>query len=226
MKPAHTSSTIDPQIHHADPLTPVKLKEGVWYVNLATIYALKVLDLLYNNLLRRFVEDPPEFRRYLDGSNSVISGSFAVQFVDKDGGRQANDLDVYVGLNNVDGMIAFFARNGYESVEDGHSSRGYRGVHLLSRRTLAKGSQHVDIIESPTKCSLHPIAWFWSSAVMNFMTGSHFCIAYPGSTLARRSFVSPIRARHPGLPMLRSKYERRGYESIETQQYEGTGRSV
>lgn len=106
---------------------------------LASVYSKMVSRGAWdiNKRLKKFVKDPYGFRKRLAESDGIISGGFALQFMDRvdwDG----SDLDVCVQAGEkADGFVKYI-----EEVE---------GYDLASRKVGNYGWTHVDMVG----CSIH-----------------------------------------------------------------------
>ncbi|KAH9853917.1 hypothetical protein C2E23DRAFT_867870 [Lenzites betulinus] len=152
---------------------------------------------------------------------SVISGSAALHILDIDRTVDwtPSDLDVYTPLYSAAQVISYLCIvEKYEPYGDAINppypgvTSGFRSVVRLRR-----GEQSIDIIQSLTRSALHPIPYFWSTHVMNYVTADSFCVAYPDLTLAGRALLNPIQLlelEHPSSNIVDKmlKYIDRGYD--------------
>lgn len=178
------------------------------------------LHTRYNSTLRGFGVDPLSFRSVLRLTGSVISGSTALHILD--GARRAawapNDIDVYVPRGKAMRIVTHlqvvedFHLTRQDSAFYGRTASGFsRVIHL------SKGNTSIDIIESLTQSALHPIPYFWSTHLINYLTADSFCIAYPDHLLTGRGVLNPIALLEGQYPsprtlMVMEKYRARGYD--------------
>ncbi|TFK87791.1 hypothetical protein K466DRAFT_446806, partial [Polyporus arcularius HHB13444] len=132
---------------------------------------------------------------------AVISGSTALYFFMPDSGWHPNDLDIYV----ADGNWTSFLRTvqspeglnwsktppsqaaGSDDADNvpGRSIDAARGLRSV-RRFYTPNGRRVDVIRSPSNNAITPLRFFWSSAVMNFISPDACFCGFPRATLARR----------------------------------------
>ncbi|KAI9061415.1 hypothetical protein FKP32DRAFT_1540303, partial [Trametes sanguinea] len=149
------------------------------------------LDREFNASLRPYVRAPILFRNTLRMLHGVISGSFALAFVSRNNTPEFEpaDLDIYVGRSYAKRLASYLIQvEGYVPDDnDSHPyiSRGYTEVIGMSR-----GAVRVQVIQSETSSALYPLAHFWSSHVMNFLTADGFCVCYPAYTFQGRGLLS------------------------------------
>ncbi|KAI9064829.1 hypothetical protein FKP32DRAFT_1527238, partial [Trametes sanguinea] len=152
-------------------------------------------------------------------TSSVISGSTALHILDVD--RAATwtpmDLDIYAPCHSALQVVAYMCRvEKYELLEHpdtySYAAGGFDTVYRLRR-----GTKEIDIIQSSTRSALHPIPFFWSTHVMNYLTADSFCIAYPELTLNGKALLNPIHLLDnlhapPSVVANITKYNARGYD--------------
>ncbi|KAJ3482289.1 hypothetical protein NLI96_g7080 [Meripilus lineatus] len=176
------------------------------------------LSVRFSRMLEGYVDDPNRFREVLDETDSVISGSFVLRFIEGATDWAEGDLDVYVDSVSVDEVEQFLEGEGYVTAEEAQERRIYDhgGGSIREVKKLSKPGTpcSIDLIVSRNKLSVFPIADFWGTQVMNFLTGSSICIAYP-HTLNHIAFVVPRRSTDWKVPILVGKYQQRGYEFRE-----------
>ncbi|KAI0335952.1 hypothetical protein GY45DRAFT_1342100 [Cubamyces sp. BRFM 1775] len=159
-------------------------------------------------------------RNVLRVTNSVISGSSALHFLDVDRAPlwSATDLDIYTPIHCARQIVNYLCNvEGYHIVQEPvpskypHLRSGFATVFHL-RRDLSE----IDVIQSCTRSALYPIPYFWGTHVMNYLTADTFCVAYPEYTLEGKSLLNPVALvdkQHPNVRMLTNmdKYTERGY---------------
>lgn len=178
------------------------------------------LDRRYNAMLSYYVNHPEHLRTVLDETESALAGSFVLRFLEGILHWPRGDLDVCVDKNNTHRMIAVFVDEGYKRVqhtdqqEASHAEPGTIRQVIHMHRDGPGGERKVDIIVSNNKTSLVPIANFWATHVMNFLTGSALYVAYP-DTFLKKAVVSPTHKREWDIPILIAKYIQRGFTFYE-----------
>lgn len=107
--------------------------------------------------------------------------------------------------------------DGDEDEDDDAEDEGYGRLAGAARIVrLRRGDTRVDIICSKTDAALHPISYFWGTAVMNYLGADRVGCAYPLLTFQHKCLVTPV-ARIDGAPASKrverciGKYEERGY---------------
>ncbi|KAI9058810.1 hypothetical protein FKP32DRAFT_1554460, partial [Trametes sanguinea] len=143
------------------------------------------LDNEYNHALRTFVHDPKALRAVLRLVGGVISGSFALAFLVRNGPHpfEPNDLDIYIPRHRCQRLLQYLTtREGYQTVDDPPSQYDDNPA-LLSVYTLENNARRIQLVESRTSSSLYPLSYFWASHVVNFLTADNYCMAYPRLTL-------------------------------------------
>ncbi|EIW62571.1 uncharacterized protein TRAVEDRAFT_108110, partial [Trametes versicolor FP-101664 SS1] len=155
-------------------------------------------------------------------TRSVISGSTALHVLDIDRASAwtPNDLDIYAPITAAAVVVNYLVTvEGYDVVDSPapakypypSSRSGFNAVAHLRR-----GDIEIDVIRSNTISALHPIPFFWSSHLMNYLTADSYCMAYPDDTLAGRGLLNPIQLIEHQYPLPRTmrtmkKYRARGY---------------
>lgn len=178
----------------------------------------QILSERWNAYLRTFVRDTTAFRALLRQTRSVISGSSALHFLlDTPSIWNPADCDIYVRSGYSTVVIDYLRRvDGYEFSNtpstrlyydnDGrHRNPAVAFVNKLKRRDGIS----IDIVESSTDCSLHPLPYFWSTHLINYVSADAFCIPYPALTLSLRGCLRS--ATNPRVGDLVSKYKKRGF---------------
>lgn len=146
----------------------------------------------------------------------------------------ADDLDVYCGLGRGERMVALFEMEGYRAKVlpggDGFD-RPYVDETAISCvvRMERRDGRAVDVVVSTCHSALAPIARYYASHVVNVVTASSICVAYPDSTFQRRGFFRPWAARTWNRVRAVEKYMSRGYalvgfsKNVEASVEGGTG---
>ena len=175
------------------------------------------IEFRYSKVLRRFVTLTRQFRDMLNHTGSVLSGSFAVA-VAGDHMFPPADLDIYTTEDGFPQVLSFLLeREQFTILLDGdpHIEDYAGGAKRLIR--LLRDSICIDLVVSLTQSPTLPIAHFWSTPVMLFLTGDGICMPYP------TSFEKGLGLFNPGrMPMdtelrdpLVNKYKARGFSICE-----------
>ncbi|KAL1941336.1 hypothetical protein VTO73DRAFT_7153 [Trametes versicolor] len=182
--------------------------------------ASAILTQRFLTALSPFLRQPVVFRNILRLTSAIISGSTALHVLDIDRAHDwtPSDLDIYVPVHNARRLISYLCvEEGYSAYDTDNSKypyyppSGMRGVTHLRRSGL-----EIDIIQSSTRSALHPLPYFWSTHVMNYLTADSFCIAYPDFTLRGHGLFNPVQLVDFEYPRPRTlsvvkKYTDRGY---------------
>ncbi|PPQ96722.1 hypothetical protein CVT26_010275 [Gymnopilus dilepis] len=183
-------------------------------------------------------KNPAAFRRLLSRTNSVISGSFALQFFDRSY-YPTGDMDIYLRVAGADEVCRWLTRQDYTYVRQNktyphvisrdrvHFDRAVRNlsssvspllaVYNFERKLeLSKTEsivRHVQVIVVDTDPIEHILFDFHSTVVMNFITAERAVSIFPHSTfIDRLSYTSKVRDKAIiDKPDWRIKYERRGF---------------
>lgn len=197
--------------------------------------ASQSLQERFRREVSRFAQ-PAALRAVLQSTRSVISGSVALHFIEGGALWQSQDMDVYTPHRAFDTVVAFFRdEEGYtessvprpaavqddgmqQELGDNEEEPGYgRLAGALRVVQMERAGAKVDIVCSMTDAALHPICFFWGTAVMNFLDGTRVGCAYPQLTSEHSCLVTPL-ARHQGLLLSQKvltcteKYAQREYE--------------
>ncbi|RDX44579.1 hypothetical protein OH76DRAFT_1359427 [Lentinus brumalis] len=168
-----------------------------------------------------FVADADAFLHFLDSADAVISGSAAAAVLLRT--RWVNtDLDVYASYEAQPYVVAYLLENEGYVLRDGPPGIYYEdaesGPATISTVTrLRKGELRVDVIQSRSSSTLLPIAGFWCSALMNFVSLRWYCLAYAELAESGHSLLAPSRLLEYRYPSprtltLMTKYRARGFD--------------
>ncbi|KAK6001453.1 hypothetical protein QM012_002784 [Aureobasidium pullulans] len=170
-----------------------------------------------NDRLKRFVNDPGGFRKKLMELDGIISGGFALQFMDRVHWN-GSDLDVCVQAGEkVDAFCRYT-----EEVE---------GYDLASRKVGKYNWTHVDMVHQYDKevdgelvrleiivTRQHPIhstLSTYTTALVNVITGNHAYSIFPNATfIKRQTYPTRIPDYFNGV-VLTQKYKDRGWQFIQ-----------
>lgn len=178
------------------------------------------LSRKYQLALLPYITDPSSFRDVLRNSHSVISGSFALDFSLHGTTRPSidvGDIDIYAGVANAITIIEYLRRQeGYLAIPlsflpcisfiDDYDG----GIAAVVRMLHPRGTK-IDVICSSRISALHPLAFFWGTVVMAFLTSDGFCSAYQMLTECGIVCLNPSRDMTPRIRRCIKKYQRRGF---------------
>ncbi|KAJ3557964.1 hypothetical protein NM688_g1190 [Phlebia brevispora] len=180
----------------------------------------KELRVRRRRMLSRFFTDPGRFNATLERHSSVISGSFALNFLEGEGGWQANDLDVYVPFEEFQSVRNYLVNaEGYQEDQEETQRRHTRAEAAVMQHALAahvvrdaeeaqllppvetgicqvasiyRDGKKIDVVQSRSSSALYAIAHFWSTLQMNFLSARGFSCAYPSLTFRRIGVINPL----------------------------------
>ncbi|KAI0708642.1 hypothetical protein C8Q76DRAFT_597912, partial [Earliella scabrosa] len=124
----------------------------------------------------------------------VGSGSAVLNILDVDRamGWSPGDLDLYTPLGVAGELVAYLiAAENYRLLPRTKDALPTSGEDEPQEEYTEGGKGAIDVIESATISALHPLAFFWSTLVMNFISADAYCIAYPEHMLAGRGLINP-----------------------------------
>lgn len=161
------------------------------------------LYLRPRRMLTRFVNNADGFLRAIDNV-AVVSGSFALYFIEGPTNWEPNDLDVYTTFEGFASVVRYLVEvEGYAENEEERAARERmntlrRQVHeeLVARlragqrvyvprdidtgicrvTTLYRGVRRVDVIRNRSASPTLALTKFWSTAQMNFISSRGECL--------------------------------------------------
>ncbi len=174
-----------------------------------------------NRSVQPFVHDADAFLEFLDSAGAVISGSAALAVLLRT--RWVNrDLDVYAAYKAHPYVVAYLREVECYQLCDVNPGPLYaylepEPVTIASVTRLRKGNHNIDVIQSHSPSALLPIAGFWCTALMNFVSLRWYCLTYVDLTESGHSLLAPSRLldhRYPSprILQLMAKYRPRGFE--------------
>lgn len=178
------------------------------------------LSRKYHLSLLPYVDNPSAFRDIMRTSHSIISGSFALDFGLHGTAEpliNASDIDVYTGVSNAITIVDHLRRKeGYLVVPIGINPcwawiDDYEGGITSVIRMLHPRGSKIDVVCSSRISALHPLAYFWGTLVMNFLTSDGYCSAYPSLTERGIGCIHPFRDVTPRVERCIEKYKSRGF---------------
>lgn len=178
------------------------------------------LQRKYDLFLRPWIDDRRSFRMLLRHTNSVISGSAAVDFGLH--GLSAppftpNDLDLYVGAAHALAVIQHLRFvEGYTAIPLSSSPPhllldDYHGGIATVVRMVRRHRPKIDVICSARISALHPLGFFWSTIPMTFLSADGFCTAYPQLFFKLLGCYNPARCTTERVRQCVQKYRARGF---------------
>lgn len=169
-------------------------------------------------LFARFIDDVPGFNQLLRSTNSVVSGSIALQMVLPFVSTNwiCKDLDIYVARSQDLAVISYLTKQGYGllNIQGIRPSYSQSSIHTVV--TLSRGEKVIDIIVAAKDIAIRPIFEFHSTLVMNFIAADYLFSAYPWMTSRFRGLHNPLALRDGKRVMGNlkaiAKYEWRGFD--------------
>lgn len=162
-----------------------------------------------------------DFHALLGTHGVIVSGSVALAFFCWTDTWEPGDMDLYVGDASFTAFIHDLEQNQLATsaidIAPRPSPRHYRGMKDVRRYITATG-QHLDVVRSATDNPAHPLLFFWSSIVVNFLTPQAAVCVFPSPTLAHKGFVTDL-SNYPKLLEAQDKYKDRGFTFTEVQSW-------
>ena len=172
-------------------------------------------------LFHMFFEDRVRhFTGLLRLHDAVVSGSVALAFFSSPVTWVPGDLDVYVSDSAYPSFVVDLERHFPLSLEADMPSRRpfhYAGIKGV-RRYCTPSGRRMEIIRSASSNPVSPLLYFWSSAVVNFITPHGAVCGYPKHTLIGEGFLRDARPSRK-VVSARAKYEARGFKFEEVQSW-------
>ncbi|OBZ76915.1 hypothetical protein A0H81_03469 [Grifola frondosa] len=146
----------------------------------------------FRSLLSRFLTKPTNFRNVMRSTNSIISGSAALEYIlPRNNTWRASDLDIYVPHHQFNRVVTYLVIFGlYKPVFPQDVQSHYNGAIIQVVR-LQNGNLQIDVIQSASVSALHPTTLFWNTALTNGISADGVYCAYPRLTLHLRGLISP-----------------------------------
>lgn len=170
------------------------------------------------------VGNAAEFYRVLGEARGIVSGSSALSVFSAGAGHEdvnawtmESDLDVYVPNDRALRIVTtYLSRNdGYDIVpmsltKDEAYWEDASGITSITRLCSPSFASHIDIISAAADAVTLPIATFWSTLVMNYITDDTVVCLYPQTTLQREGLLNPSACRVRA-ERCAEKYVKRGF---------------
>ncbi|KAI0083370.1 hypothetical protein BDY19DRAFT_910654 [Irpex rosettiformis] len=206
-------------------------------------YFSRAFDI--NNHLSRFFDDPLAFRSLQAQTNTLISGSFALQFFDRSV-YQGSDLNLYVPSLHHKEIGRWLVAHGYEYVpghdedvdddnedpdseEDSDENRlhyldwvrerliqGFSKEFSFQKRPSSKTDETFHVrLTVVTSCPMEVILGFHSTAVLNVISWDRAYSLYPRATFEHRKSLLLLEG-YTHLTDIIEKYSNRNFEFVRT----------
>ncbi|PSR75527.1 hypothetical protein PHLCEN_2v9092 [Hermanssonia centrifuga] len=180
--------------------------------------ATRALAFTWKASLATVTDDVDLFLHYMRRTGACLSGGKCLSILDRAATWTAADWDFYCPHEGFDSFCLFLLHQldgvtthhtdwyGYDSNGNPYSTDG-----ICERRRIRTDRATFDVMRSSSSSAFHPIAYFHSTLVMNYITADSFCIAYPNSTLVRKIGLIQSRQLRPQASSALQKYRGRGY---------------
>ncbi|KAJ3529883.1 hypothetical protein NM688_g7792 [Phlebia brevispora] len=149
--------------------------------------AIRLWSERLKRFLGKYVSDPEALRRVMDETRTVLSGGGAVHFLQPSSDWTPRDLDFYcpedqyeifcIYIIDVLGGVVQLHQEEADMATDIHEP--YRHIAIKERRVIQTRFATFDVMCAKGMTSLFPIAHFFATHLMNFVSASSVCIAYP-----------------------------------------------
>ncbi|KAG6376682.1 hypothetical protein JVT61DRAFT_1691 [Boletus reticuloceps] len=151
--------------------------------------------------LQTFVGNPLLLLTAMRASQTVISGSFALQYIFGEGSVpwEVNDLDLYTVNGGEVRMKKELESQGYASCCEGYAAHGastpssvkYAFREVLEVINMKRGDNSINLIVLRSSSPILPILQFHSMIVMNYISASTMFSAYPWITSCYEGIPNP-----------------------------------
>jgi hypothetical protein len=121
----------------------------------------------------------------MHSTGTILAGSSVVWLLQRcPASWTPKDLDIYTPVHKSNEVIDYLTDQGYIITDRFGPFGGYGGEDdpdngLLTITKLEKGDMHIDVLESLADTAKEPIAFFHSTAVMNYISAGSINILYP-----------------------------------------------
>lgn len=176
----------------------------------------KELYLSFMALLSTFTPEPLAFRSMMRSTNSIISGSTALNFLLRQKADWTpGDIDIIAPEEEFNNLLHFIQQIPGAAVTldvDDGDEEFYRGLHLGHRRLVKveTGQAKFDLMQSRGRSAFNPIPYYWGTHVMNALTADSLFCAYPTWTLQCEAIITGMLDRTPPRTVV-EKYKRRHF---------------
>lgn len=202
-------------LHHSDISLLITLKRVCRCLRNMVSNELRISLKVY---LRQFSHNPSQLLDAMRRCGAVISGSGALGWIDREAQWKANDLDIYCPYDTFPNFVSALLRSEggvlykHSIFRPSDTDQAYSFDAGISQRVIIIGPKcKFDILRSPTVSALHPIPFFHSTVVMNFVGAQSLSVAYPKLTLNRRGIIHSRVTGERDIDCI-AKYIGRGYE--------------
>lgn len=172
-------------------------------------------------LIRPFITDGDKFRDKMRATESLISGSLALRLVDRTADWKVGDMDLYVPQHHFSSFVAYLLQiEHYDFDPDfvGNHHTWYKPGILRVTKLRRPGTKvSIDVICSQTDSAAFPLAHYYGTHVLNYISWDSFCCAYPKMTTVGQALLMPLHLIEGYIPPGRTvscikKYGERGFD--------------
>lgn len=149
----------------------------------------------------------------MEVTRTVISGSVAVAFFERNAVWSPGDVDFYCTAGGFNRFTSYVENtlHGILVLDEPEPFYGQGGI--LHRKRYDVGSQRFDIMRSATPSALYPLAHFHSTLVMTALSPTSLLFAYPLHIINHRGLMMhPIQDLEDDRAI--TKYKMRGFELV------------
>ncbi|KAF5340556.1 hypothetical protein D9611_007440 [Ephemerocybe angulata] len=160
----------------------------------------------------------------LDRTNSVISGSLALELVHPTG-LNPNNLDIFCPNQEADDLCGFLTTKGYFQVPDDpvlpliiDDVQGHNSIEAVRTLRHLDTDATIHIVVSTSSSALAPVFASHSTFVMNFISAAGIYSCYPSLTeqnKGMRIVTDNVVDTQPRRQLDQAKYLQRGFSYIE-----------
>ena len=161
--------------------------------------AVRTLRKALYDRLQAFFPSPNDFIAKLAESRAVLGGEFALSFILRDNSMPIDTLEIFAIDTHFQTLLDFFSYSPSTSMHLALEtialpSTQYSIQHEVSRFAVFHTHRRrtIYLFESTTMSPCSPVARYWTTALMNFVTAQSYGCAYPALTLRRRGLVSDM----------------------------------
>lgn len=179
--------------------------------------AQRTLREQLQSVVLRIADDAEDFIGVMDVTGTIISGSNALRFADRQAVWVPNDIDFYCTPRGFRIFCTYLEEYlGAVLIDEKINKQGaYSFNGFAQRRRYKAPMATVDVMCSTTSSALYPLTFFHSTLVMNALSANSICIAYP-KDVAERTGTRSIYGLGSCGDAAVEKYESRGYQLLST----------
>ncbi|KAG1844559.1 hypothetical protein C8R48DRAFT_735493 [Suillus tomentosus] len=144
-------------------------------------------------MFKTFVDDIPTFIQLLKFTDSIVSGSTALNLIMPQSQHFAtHDVDIYVTEKYEHVVVEYLKHQEEYTVADKINPKAEYDDSAIARiYKLENGGKKIDIIVTHRECAIAPVLQFHSTVVMNYITADDIVCMYPKWTCDRKGFINP-----------------------------------